>query len=446
MRRTSTLIFAALVARGNAQETYLRGGMASEDLDDIAQEATMERMLGEEASGHQAFSYSIPCIPEPGGMHLIEPCGKFLPDGNRSTYEVHFGTKLGSFTLSGYADSEVSKERWYTVLCTLAVQFLVCFPLVVLRFVNKPLFDAFFGNVPRADKDPTLSPAELKYLDELKMISTGDAFIAPVNYYRCLAMLQIANPPDVSYVLWVKLFVTAVIVASVQIGTPIYLLCDFFRRVQIVGIVPIFDMHPNTVPTHTLGVSIAVLLCYKSFSRRVEDAYDANIYIISRRYVDPSKTDVVVEGELKMPTDRTMLVTAEEPIPLRNKAIKHFWLGLSMALKMAMCIVTFVLCLCNVAVLKTMDMESIVTSVTALYLVADLDKTAIDMDSELKDRYRNYVGRLNYEDNMYHQATQDRYTLARKIFERILQVISLLIILAVPFIQFKDGELLIPSN
>jgi len=420
----------------------LRGGMTSEELDNISR-AAKERMLGGESGGHQAFSYAIPCVPEPGGKNLFEPCGKVLPDGQDKTYEVHFGTKLFSFTLPGYHDEEMSKEKWYTVLLTSLTLALVCLPLVILRFANKPVFDALFGNVPRADKDPTLSAAELKRLDDLKMDSTGDAFIAPVNYYRCLAMILIANPPDVSHVLWVKLFVTSVIVAAIQIGTPIYLLCSFAQRVQIVGIVPIFDMHPTTLPTQILGVSLAVLICYKAFTRKVEDAYDANMYIISRKYVHHTMNKA--EAETK-PEERTLLATEEDAIPSRIKVIKHFWLTLSMALKMLMCVITFILCLGEVMVLESMSWTSIVTTVTALYLVADLDKTAIDLDSELKDRYRNYIGRLEYNDASYHQATQDRYTLARKVFERILQVTSILVILAVPFIQFQDGEVLIPSR
>eukprot|EP00441_Pelagodinium_beii_P007336 CAMPEP_0197703250 /NCGR_PEP_ID=MMETSP1338-20131121/125341_1 /TAXON_ID=43686 ORGANISM="Pelagodinium beii, Strain RCC1491" /NCGR_SAMPLE_ID=MMETSP1338 /ASSEMBLY_ACC=CAM_ASM_000754 /LENGTH=454 /DNA_ID=CAMNT_0043287143 /DNA_START=46 /DNA_END=1410 /DNA_ORIENTATION=+ len=449
MGRISILLWAAFLTGGHGQETYLRGGVTSEELNDIPLEVP-ERELGGESGGASAFAFQISCINAPGDHYLIEPCGKIMPDGKEKTYTVYFGSKLFSFTMPGTDDAVMAKQKWFTVLLTSSTLLLICLPLVILRFANKPAFDALFGNVPRADKDPSLSKAELANIDRIKMDSTGDGFIAPVNYYRTMAVLMIANPVDVPYMLWVKLFVTSIVVVGIQLGTPIYLLWGWAEKISIVGTVPLFDMEPSTMPTKILGVSLATLICFKTFSRKVEDAYDANIYLIARRYVDPNKVPAPATSGAATDTenDKRGLLTKEDEEEMRahHKFIKHFWLTLSMALKMIMCIITFFLCLCEVEVIEDMNYSSIVTTVTALYMVVDLDKTAIDLDPELKDRYRNYVGRFKLESPGYHQLTQDRYTLARKIFQQILQVITIFMILVTPFLQFQKGDKLIPGG
>ena len=70
----------------------------------------------------------------------------------------------------------------------------------------------------------------------------------------------------------------------------------------------------------------------------------------------------------------------------------------------------------------------------------------MSLDSELKDRYRNYVCRLDYHDSNYHPDTQDKYTLMRKIGENIMQIASILVLIAVPLLQFQHGDALIPSR
>jgi len=440
MSRISFLISAALAAGGSSQDVYLRGGLPYE----FGEIDGQERQL----AGHGAFSYVIPCMPEPGGKNLVEPCGKVLPDGEDKTYDVHFGTKLFSFTLPGGHDEELAKEKWYTLVLAVGTLLLVVIPLVVLRFVNKPWFDALFGSVPRADKDPTITAAETVAMDKAKMDATGAGFIAPVNYYRCMAMLAIANPPDVSYVLWIKLHVMAILVAAVQVGTPIYLLITFSQRYQVIGVVPVFDLHPTELPTRILGLGLTILTAYKCFARKIEDAYGANMYIVSRKYEDPTKS--ASESPLPSPAgeERKLLIPpqADDDVPMKRKAIKHFWLSLSMALKMCMCLVTFMIALAEVSVLEEMDWSSIMTTLTALYIVTDLDVTAMSLDSELKDRYRNYVCRLGYHDASYHQDTQDKYTLMRNIFENIMQIASGLVLIAVPLLQFQHGDALIPSR
>jgi len=334
---------------------------------------------------------------------------------------------------------------------------VVVIPLVLLRFYRKEDFDALFGSIPRADKDPTMTDAENAHHDQQARDASGDAFIAPVNYYRCVAMLAIADPPDVTYVLWIKLHVMAVVVLGVQVGTPIFLFMGWAQRIHIVGIVPIFDIHPTEVPLRILAVGLAVLAAYKVFSRKVEDAYDANIYIISRRYVDPSESSSsetqhfwpwAIPPPSPVSEERKLLdksKSTDNDVPPRNKAIKHFWLTMSMGLKCFLCLGTFILALAEVSVLEKVDWSAIVATLTALYLVADLDVTAMSLDSELKDRYRNYVCRLK-EEKGYDQDWQDRYTSMRHFFEASMQIASVIIILLVPILQFQDGDTLIPSR
>eukprot|EP00931_Biecheleriopsis_adriatica_P041516 TRINITY_DN2371_c0_g1_i5.p1 TRINITY_DN2371_c0_g1~~TRINITY_DN2371_c0_g1_i5.p1 ORF type:complete len:438 (+),score=78.22 TRINITY_DN2371_c0_g1_i5:90-1403(+) len=416
------------------------------------QGVAVPRELGEENS-FGAWTLTVPCVDVPGGK-LFDPCGKMGPNENISSIAVTFGAHLFDVPIAVDFSGMKYEEKKLTVIAAIIFSLLFTLPFIILRFVNKPVFDAIFGNTPRADKDPTASEAELKWMDEQKMQANGDAFIAPVNYYRAVAMFLIANPPDMSPVFWFKLLITTVVVAAVQLGTPIYMLCRQLDHTQVVGLVPLFDLSPSTIPKRMFGLAVTVFIIYKTFTRKIEDAYDANIYIISRQYIPPEDhEDASIPGIAGLAGSQEMVALLEKrsasAIPSaqiqRNNFIRHIFLSFSMAVKMIMCCLVFCIALLKIGTLEFLTVENIVTTATAFYLVADLDKTAVGMDQELKDRYRLYVLRLYYGDASNDQATQDLYTSARTFYNQFLQLISVVVILLLPFIQFQVGEILIPK-
>eukprot|EP00931_Biecheleriopsis_adriatica_P041515 TRINITY_DN2371_c0_g1_i4.p1 TRINITY_DN2371_c0_g1~~TRINITY_DN2371_c0_g1_i4.p1 ORF type:complete len:436 (+),score=84.38 TRINITY_DN2371_c0_g1_i4:90-1397(+) len=414
------------------------------------QGVAVPRELGEENS-FGAWTLTVPCVDVPGGK-LFDPCGKMGPNENISSIAVTFGAHLFDVPIAVDFSGMKYEEKKLTVIAAIIFSLLFTLPFIILRFVNKPVFDAIFGNTPRADKDPTASEAELKWMDEQKMQANGDAFIAPVNYYRAVAMFLIGNPPDMSPVFWAKLLISTGVVACVQLGTPIYMLYRQLTHTQVVGLCPIFDLDPSFVPSRMFGLAVTVLIIYKTFTRKIEDAYDANIYIISRRYLPPENhSDTSIPGIAGLAGSQEMVSLLEKRSQSqgaqieRFSTIKHLFLSFSMAVKMIMCALIFYIALLKIGTLEYLTVENIVTTAAAFYLIADLDKTAVGMDSELKDRYRLYVLRLYYGDASYDKATQDMYTSARTFYNQLLQVISIIVILSFPFIQFKVGDKMIPE-
>eukprot|EP00931_Biecheleriopsis_adriatica_P041512 TRINITY_DN2371_c0_g1_i1.p1 TRINITY_DN2371_c0_g1~~TRINITY_DN2371_c0_g1_i1.p1 ORF type:complete len:282 (+),score=41.68 TRINITY_DN2371_c0_g1_i1:25-846(+) len=267
-------------------------------------------------------------------------------------------------------------------------------------------------------------------------------------------MFLIADPPDMSRVFWAKLLTTTVVVAAVQLGTPIYMLFSQLSHTQMVGIVPLFDLEPGHIPSRMFGLSVTVLIIYKTFARKIEDAYDANIYIISKHYLPPeSHSDTSIPGIAGLEGSPEMVAllkkrstsAAASAGHQRRAFIRHVFLSFSMAVKMIMCALIFCIALLKIGTLEFLTVDNIASTAAAFYLIADLDKTAVGMDKELKDRYRLYVLRLYSGDDSNDQETQDLYTAARKFYNQLLQVISIIVILSFPFIQFKVGDKMIPE-
>jgi len=201
-----------------------------------------------------------------------------------------------------------------------------------------------------------------------------------------MAMLVIANPHDVSYTLWVHSTIKVSIVLAAQVCLPLYELSFAIERIKRVDVATLNDINVWTVLT-LLTVNIWM---NKVMITKVDDALGANCYLLDRWYIEPQVVDPPTAKEKKTLVNLDILA---------RRTVKHFWCSVSFGLKILMSFVINITALLAVAEFHgtSGDLQTVFVTIASLYVLMDLDMSAVIADGHMRERYRVYVCRLQEE-------------------------------------------------
>jgi len=316
-------------------------------------------------------------------MKLIEPCGnvdvtKMKADGEDFT--INFGMPLIHLPATKYV---MLKFQCVGLAIVLLIVALLMARLHKCDGIGKAwgdVEDVLVGGFPKIeDNESLLSQAEIIADDERKKKLSGPDFIAPVNYYRIMAMLIIANPHDISYMLWIQSSFKVFIVLAAQVCIPLYELQVAITRVSQVEIVNITSLNIFTF----VALLTVVVWMNKVMITKVDDALGANIYLLDKYYVEPTVVSPPATKPSLLPVQTRIMV-------------KHFWCTVSFALKIMMSFVINAIALLAVAEFHgtSQDFQGLFVTIGTLYVLVDLDMNAVVADGHMCERYRVYVCRL----------------------------------------------------
>jgi len=291
LHQLSTSVVQAAYLRGTQQPssaTALPDGMTTHDVKSLVQ---TRRLDTSEDKVHHVY---VPCWMQMSddSKALISPCGEIElpPKGKKFDVSVG-GFTVWSFTVPGgdefYAWEKGSTE--HVAVAFVVISFIFAVGWILLRIFNPQKFNELTGTLPPAEKMFTDKEEE----DEIDIKRDNDAtdasFIAPLNIYRAVAMFSIAHPKDVPRMFHIKLFVQAAVVACVQVLVPLEMIRVFFQSHSFHGWREIFWFTANAPSfiCRFVVLGAASWSLTKTFINKIKDGSDANIFILTKHYVDP---------------------------------------------------------------------------------------------------------------------------------------------------------------
>jgi hypothetical protein len=293
-------------------------------------------------------------------------------------------------------------------------------------------------------------------------------------------MFSIARPKDVPRMFHFKLFVSAVVIAFVQVMVPLEMIRVFFQAHKFHGWREIFWFTANAPSfiCRFLVLGGASWMLTKDFINKIKDGADANIFILTHHYKDPTETDTPQAdgqttdatgqaadcntGDAAAPSeDSTSAGTTGEQVgavgngdssavqytPLASQEtvtstcgpnldqaaeaalkqwrhnVKHFWCTFSIVVNLVMCALTWFLMLLWIACYNG-SISDLATYVVPVTLVLNLDTNYVATDTNLVDRYKTLVRRLDWEkpnDKTYSREIQET---VQEISREILSLLT----------------------